>query len=84
MAEKQITINQLAKMIKKGFDNTPTKGQFETLENDVKSLDKNVKSIEKRLGVVERDVRDIKNTLEGSNGLETRVEYIENILAIKK
>lgn len=68
MPEKQITINQLAKMIKKGFDNTPTKGQFENLD--------------KRLVEVEKDVKDIKLKLDKTDVIEKRVDYIENILDI--
>lgn len=81
MAEKQISTNQLAKMIKAGFDNTPTKSQFENLDKEVDILKKDV-------SVIKKDVKDIKFKLDeavsGINKLETRVDYIENVLAIKK
>jgi len=70
MTEKQITTNELANMIKRGFDNTPTKGQFENLD--------------KRLVEVEKDVKYIKENLEDARKLGQRVDYIENVLAIKK
>jgi len=76
MAEKQITINQLAKMIKKGFDGVDqrmdklaTKEQFENLN--------------KRFGTVEKDVKYIKENLDDAGKLSQRVDYIENTLNIQ-
>ncbi len=68
MAEKQITTNQLAKMIKKGFDNTPTKEQFVNLD--------------KRLEEVEKDVKYIKENVDDTARLAKEVEYIKNTLSM--
>ena len=68
MAEKQISNNQLARMIKKGFDNTPTKDQFENLD--------------KRLNVMEKDVKYIKENVDDATKLAKEVEYIRNTMDI--
>ena len=60
MAEKQITANQLAKMIKKGFDNTPTKEQFEVLEKDVKSIETGLISVETKLDSVDKRLKKVE------------------------
>ena len=59
----KITIEKLAEMINKGFDNTPTKSQFESLEKDVKSVERDIKSVKERLGSVEENVKEIKTKL---------------------
>jgi septation ring formation regulator EzrA len=68
MAEQQITTNQLAEMIKKGFDNTSTKEQYE--------------NIDKRLVAVEKDVKYIKENINDTIKLEKEVEYIRNTFSI--
>ena len=74
MTDKKITIEDLAVMVKNGFDKTSTKEQFDGLE--------------KRVGNIEKDVKSIKDTLESvvgrSDKLETRVDFIENTLALPK
>ena len=80
MANKKITINDLANMVKKGFDGVDEK--FEKIDEKFEKIDEKfeqvatkdqIKKLEKRL-----DIMDEK--FGGINKLETRVEYIENIL----
>lgn len=71
MAKKNITINDLAVMMKNSFD-----GQAEI--------------VNKRFDKVEKDLTIIKSQLAGVvykpdfDKLEMRVEYLENVLALKK
>ena len=73
---KKITIDGLAKMIKEGFDKTAT----------IEQLD----GVEERLGDkisgIEKDIKALRQQVAGAifrsefDGLESRVEYLENIL----
>lgn len=77
MAEKNITINQLAKMLKKSFDNVDKKIDEKFTQVATKEQ---VKNIEKRLSSMDEK-------LKGIDVLETRILDIENVLnmpAIKK
>jgi len=69
MAKKNLTIDDLAVMIKKGFDNTVTIARFEKVEKDLTIIKSQL------AGVVYKPDFD---------KLEMRVEYLENILALKK
>ena len=71
----KITIEQLAKMIKEGFDKTATKEQFE-------GLDKRVGGLEKRVGEVEKTLKAMDEKLVVVSATEKRVDYIENVLNI--
>ena len=73
MVEKQITTNELAEMIKNGFDSVEKRM---ATKEDVKNLDT-------RLSNVEKDVKYIKENVEGARKLEQRVDYMENILNIQ-
>ena len=78
MKKKNITIDDLAIMVKKGFDGTARKEQVENLEKWTKhrfdNIDRELKSIRKQLtGVVYRYEFE---------HLESRVKDLENLLAI--
>ncbi len=70
MAEKKITINQLSKMLKKSFDSVDKKLEHLATKEQIKNLEKRFDSVDGKLKEID--------------GLETRVDYIENVLAIKK
>ena len=71
MAKKNITIDDLAVMMKNSFD-----GQTEFLNKRFKKVEKDLTIIKSQLaGVVYKPDFD---------KLEMRVEYLENILALKK
>ena len=73
---KKNTNDKLARMIKTGFDNTPTKQQFESLENKVSVIEKDIKEVKTRLTDFVEKYDEEK--------LPMRVEYIENVLNIPK
>ena len=70
MTEKQITTNQLAKMIKKSFDSVDKKIDERFTQVATKEQ---VKNIEKRL--ISMDEK-----LKGIDGLENRILDVENVL----
>jgi cell division septum initiation protein DivIVA len=81
MAKKNITIDDLAKMIKEGFDKTATLEQLDNVEKDVAVIKRDIT-------VLKNDVKEIKYDLKGTtkqaDKLEVRVDYVENVLALKK
>jgi len=88
---KNITIDELAVIINKGFN-----GQMDYLKENFETINEKfsqvatktqVQGLEKRLGKVEEDVKYIKENLDEASKLGQRVDYIENTLnipAIKK
>ena len=62
---KNITIDQLAEMVQKGFANTASKQQFEDVKKD--------------LTIIKGQLADVVHQSD-FNKLEMRVEYLENIL----
>lgn len=82
MAEKQITNNQLAKMIKKSFDSVEKRFDQMATKEQFEGLDKRVGGVEGRLALMEKDVKYIKENVEDARKLEQRVDYIENVLNI--
>jgi DNA anti-recombination protein RmuC len=74
MTKKNITIDELAVMMKNIFD-----GQNEFLN---KRFDK----IDEHFGKIEKDIKDIKGdlkeTIKRTDKLEMRVDYVENVLDI--
>lgn len=73
MANKKITIEDLATMIHNGFENTVTKEQFFGLEDEVKVIKNEVKIIRKHQ-IVHTIYRD------EFEKLEDRVKELENML----
>ncbi len=76
MAKKNITIDDLAKMIKEGFDKTVTLVQF---ESQTEIFNKKFDKIEKDLTFIKGQLADVVHKSD-FNKLESRVEYLENIL----
>ncbi len=80
MAKKNLTIDDLAVMVQKGFDKTVSLTQFE----------EQAEFISKKFDKIDKDLAIIKSQLAGVvykpdfDKLERRVEYMENILALKK
>lgn len=80
MKNKSITIDDLARMVQKGFNETANKEQVENLEKWSKlrfdDIDRELKSIRKQLtGIVYRHEFE---------ELETRVKGLEGLLAVSK
>lgn len=79
--EKNISNNMLATMIKRGFDNTATKQQFESLEHMVGIMETDLKEVK---GDVKKIKIDVSDLIIGQEKLETRIDFIENVLNIPK
>lgn len=78
MAEKNITINELAKMINMSFEKVATKEQVGNLEFKVDGLKIKVDRIEKDVSEIKVLVKD--DHRKRIEKLEMRVEYLENTL----
>lgn len=83
---KKITIDDLAVMVQKGFENTATKEQFVSLEARMESVETKIGNIETKMGGMEKDVKDIKFKLSDIAGdvskLNRRVDFVESVLNV--
>ena len=80
---KNITNDALARMIKRGFDNTPTKQQFEVLESKVDVIEEDLKEVKEKINGLDLKLATFIETYDKAE-LPMRVEYIENVLALPK
>lgn len=78
---KNITIDELAMIINKGFD-----GQMDYLKKSFETVNENFAQVatKEELDKVKKNVKYIKENLDEAGKLAGRVDYIENVLAIKK
>lgn len=88
MANKKITLDGLARMIKKGFDGVDE--NFDSVNKNFKSVNKRFNSVENRLGRLEKNQKIILTKLEDIvyrgefEELESRVRELERlVLAVK-
>lgn len=74
---KNITIDELAMIINKGFD-----GQMDYLKKNFETVNENFAQVatKEELDKVKKDVKYIKENLDDTGKLSGRVDYIENIL----
>jgi hypothetical protein len=86
----KITIDQLARIISKGFD-TQAKHFEKTFDQKLdEKLDEKIGGVNIRLTRIEKDLTIIKGQLTDVvhepkfEKLEGRVDYLENIMAVKK
>ena len=75
MVKKNITIDELAMMVQKGFEKTSTKEQVERLESRIDKVEKDVAIIKgtmknlvaenykKRIEKLEDEIKEVKSTL---------------------
>jgi len=95
MLKKQMTIEDLAKMVKKGFDDTQEdingvrkelKDTKQELKDDVKNLRQETKDgfkrVNARLDIIEGDIRDFVNRDEFED-LLARVKLVEKMMGLK-
>jgi hypothetical protein len=75
--EKDITINELAVIINKGFQ-----GQMDYMEKKFNEIDKRFEAVDKRLDNLEGDVKFLKKNAIEQASIPHRVEYMENVLNI--
>ena len=77
MAKKQVTLDDLAGMVKSGFDETAKKVD---VDRRFEQVDKRFERIEERLIYIERDIADIKKHIvyrDEFEDLMSRVKYLE-------
>lgn len=85
VARKKITIDDLVRMVKEGFNETARKGDLMALRSDVDSFQKWTM---RRFDRVDEDLKVIKKQLDRVvfrhefEKLETRVKDIEDLLAV--
>ncbi|HQK64098.1 MAG TPA: hypothetical protein PLF16_03025 [Candidatus Staskawiczbacteria bacterium] len=75
--EKDITINELAVIINKGF-----RGQMDYMEKKFDAIDKRFEDVDKKFEDLKKDVNFLKENAIEQASIPHRVEYIENVLNI--
>jgi hypothetical protein len=80
MANKKTTIEDLARMIKNGFDETATKSETATKTQMVK-VEERLGNIEWRLDNIEK--LTIKQQNEKINNIDRRLIHLEEMFAVK-
>ncbi len=88
MANKKITIDNLAIMMKKGFDDTATKIQVSGLEKRVDGLEGRFDGVEKRLDKIDARLERIEGTIlkhhaSQIESLEKRILRLEETSSIE-
>ncbi len=85
MKRKSITIDDLARMVQKGFEEVAGKDQVEDLKNQVENLEEWAK---RRFDSVDDELRAVRSQLVGVvyrrefEELEIRIKDLENLLAV--
>lgn len=79
MADKRIAMDDLVGMVKKGFDSVDKNFKNTASKTDVLSLEK---KIDRRFDKVEKILIEEQNRK--IERLESRVDYLENILSLPK
>ena len=80
MIKKPITIDELARMVKKGFDDTAGKSDIRGLKSDMEELKLDMKDVKNRLENIEKLI--LKQHGERIINLERRMNRLEEMLAI--
>ena len=90
---KEVTNEELARMIAKGFEATASKVDFDDLKTDIKRiddkmshLDGRIDHLDARMGRMEADLHEIKGNIVYKfefEDLASRVKYIESKLGIE-
>jgi chromosome segregation ATPase len=85
--EREITIEDLAAMVKKGFDKTAQRTDLERLEKKIDTVDSRlgnlehkVNQIDRRLFSIEEDVAEIK--IKQHKNIDRRITIVERKLGI--
>jgi len=83
--DKAMNMDQLAKMVAAGFDNTATKDDLEGVRGGIKRLEQKVgdgfSQVDKRLGIVETKLD--KALYQEMSHIEARVKRLEQKVGIK-
>jgi hypothetical protein len=78
MPKRKMTIEDLAGMVKRGFDETSTKRDLESVRKDLK---KDIHGLDTRMKNVEHLL--LKQHSDQLRGLESRVKRLEEMYSIK-
>lgn len=78
---EKITIEDLARMVKNGFDETAKKSDMEGLKLDVEGLKSNVEIIKSDLGDLKKEVTDISYKV---NQIDKRLFSLEEDIYVTK
>jgi superfamily II RNA helicase len=78
---EKITIEELAAMVKRGFDKTAQKADVEKINEKLTDMNHKINQIDRRLFSIEEDVAEIKT--KKHKELEKRVTIIERKLRIE-
>jgi len=85
MAKRKVTIEDLARMVKRGFDETATKSEIKSLEERIESLGKwathRFNLIDIKLLTIDKKLRNVVYRPEFES-LEGRVKDLEDLLAV--
>jgi len=81
MPKKKITMEDLAAMVKRGFDDTARKKDVESLQKDMKYVKGKLGSLDTRMKNVEHLL--LKQHSDQLRGLDTRVRRLEQLYSIK-
>ncbi|MCX6718239.1 MAG: hypothetical protein NTY81_01365 [Candidatus Staskawiczbacteria bacterium] len=86
MAKKNITINDLATMVQRGFNGVDERFEKVATKEQVGDFEKwtkeKINKIENRLEKVEKKLISVDEKISDAGKLETRVDYLENVLAL--
>lgn len=85
MTKKNITIDDLAVMVQKGFENTATKQQVDGLDLRMEKMEKRMVGVEIRLGNLEDEVEAIRKHQIAHTIYRDEFEKLENkVRALEK
>ena len=82
-AKNKVTIEDLAIMVAKGFENTATKDDFNMLKGEIGDVKKDVESLKKDVEKIKQDIEGMNDRLDGTNNriddlAETKVSKIKH------
>ena len=78
---KKITIEELATMVKRGFDHTATKNDLEQLRGE---MQQGFFAVNSRLDLIREDTADLPAMREELRDLRTRVDLLEQKVGLAK
>lgn len=81
MLAKKTTIEDLARMVKRGFDETATKDQLEKVDKRLTGVESRLIRVEEKIDNIEKII--LKQQGEHIKNLNKRVSHLEEMFAVK-